>query len=123
MAPAIQIVMNWRSILPAGGAAPARLTGLIDRVFLPCVTFQYIEGKAPPKPLTKGRKASVVIASDTPTVFLKWIYGNGWVKVLKRQILAFRGLSDLKVAYHASVRGEKLEALPKMVEAAPGILG
>ncbi len=86
---------------------------LIDRVFLPRVTFQYIEGEAPPKPLTKGRKARVVITSDTPTVFLKWIYGNGWVKVLRRQILASCGFSDLKITYHAPVRGRHRRHLRK----------
>jgi hypothetical protein len=59
----------------------------------------------------------------SPTVFLKWIYGNGWVKVLWRQILAFCGFKDLKVKYFSPVRGAKPEALAKMVEDAAGILG
>ncbi|THV11116.1 NAD(P)H-dependent oxidoreductase [Rhizobium rhizophilum] len=105
------------------GAAPAKLKGLFDRVLMPGFGFQYIEGKALPKPLLSGRKARVVITSDTPTVFLKWIYGNGWVKLLRRQILAFCGFRDLKVKYFSPVRGAKPEALAKMVEAAPGILG
>ena len=50
------------------GCRAAKQKGLFDRVFLPRVTFEYIEGKA----LMKGRRARVVITSDTPTVFLKW---------------------------------------------------
>jgi putative NADPH-quinone reductase len=76
-----------------------------------------------PKPLLACRKARVVITSDTPTFFLKWIYGNGWVKVLRRQILAFGGFKDLKVKYFGPVRGAKPEALAKMVHDAAGILG
>jgi NAD(P)H dehydrogenase (quinone) len=105
------------------GSAPAQLKGLFDRVLLPGFGFQYIEGKALPKPLLAGRKARIVITSDTPTIFLKWIYGNGWVKLLRRQILGFCGFKDLKVKYFAPVRGAKPDALAKMVEAAPGILG
>lgn len=105
------------------GSAPGRLKGLFDRVLMPGFGFQYIEGKALPKPLLSGRKARVVITSDTPTFFLKWFYGNGWVKVLRRQILAFCGFKDLKVKYFSPVRGAKPEALAKMVEDSAGILG
>lgn len=63
------------------------------------------------------------ITSDAPTVFITWIYGNGWVKVLLRQILAFCGFKDLKVNCFSPVRGATPEVLPKMVEDAAGILG
>lgn len=105
------------------GSAPGRLKGLFDRLLMPGFGFEYIEGKSLPKPLLAGRKARVVITSDTPTVFLKWIYGNGWVKVLRRQILGFCGFRDLKVMYYGPVRGAKPEALARMVEDAAGILG
>ncbi|THV25122.1 NAD(P)H-dependent oxidoreductase [Peteryoungia ipomoeae] len=104
------------------GSAPARLKGLFDRVLMPGFGFEYIEGKALPKPLLSGRKARVVITSDTPTVFLKWVYGNGWVKVLRRQILAFCGFKDLKVMYCAPVRGATPERLKGYVDRAPAIL-
>ena len=105
------------------GSAPGKLKGLFDRVLMPGFGFQYVDGKALPKPLLAGRKARVVITSDTPTFFLKWFYGNGWVKVLRRQILGFCGFKDLKVKYFSPVRGAKPEALAKMVEDAADILG
>lgn len=105
------------------GAAPAKLKGLFDRMLMPGFGFQYVDGKAFPLALLKGRKARVIITSDTPTFFLKWGYGNGWVKILRRQILGFCGFRDLKVKYCGPVRGAKAEALAKMVEAAPDILG
>lgn len=104
------------------GSAPGRLKGLFDRLLMPGFGFQYIEGKALPKPLLKGRKARVVITSDTPTFFLKWFYGNGWVKVLRRQILAFCGFSDLKVMYCAPVRGAPPERIANYIAQAPKIL-
>lgn len=64
-----------------------------------------------------------MITSDTQTFFLKWIYGNGRVKVLRRQILAFCGFKDLKVIYCVPVREATPEALAKMVEDLAGILG
>jgi putative NADPH-quinone reductase len=96
--------------------APGRLKGLFDRLLTPGFAFQSIDGKALLKALLAGRKAGVVITSDTPAVFLKWIYGNAWVKVLRRQILKFCGFKDLKVKYFSPVRGAKPEALAKMVE-------
>lgn len=64
-----------------------------------------------------------VITSETWTVFFEWSYGNGWVEVLRRQILAFCGFKDLKVRYFGPLRGAKAEALAKMVEDAAGTLG
>jgi putative NADPH-quinone reductase len=75
-----------------------------------------------PKALLKGRKARIVLTSDTPVWVLKLFYGNGWIKVLKRQILAFCGYGDLKTMYFGPVRGAKAEALNTMVQNCPRIL-
>lgn len=104
------------------GSAPGRLKGLFDRLLMPGFAFEYIEGKALPRPLLAGRKARVVITSDTPTFFLKWFYGNGWIKVLRRQILAFCGFSDLKVMYCAPVRGATPERIRGYIDQAAAIL-
>ncbi|MBC2773392.1 hypothetical protein H6M51_10985 [Rhizobium sp. AQ_MP] len=53
----------------------------------------------------------------------KWFYGKGWVKVLRRRILAFRGFKDLKVKQFGPVRGATPEVLAKMVVDPSGILG
>jgi putative NADPH-quinone reductase len=104
------------------GSAPARLKGLLDRLLMPGFAFRYIEGRPLPKPLLAGRKARVVITSDTPTFFLKWFYGNGWVKVLRRQILAFCGFKDLKVMYCGPVRGAKPGRIAGYIAKSPAIL-
>lgn len=97
------------------GSAPGRLKGLFDRLLMPGFAFAYVDGRALPKPLLKGRKARVVITSDTPWFVLRWFYGNGWVKVLKRQILAFVGYGDLKTMYFGPIRGAPAERLGAMV--------
>lgn len=104
------------------GGAPARLKGLIDRMFLPGVTFRYEAGRRFPVPLLSGRKARIILTSDTPSLILWLLYGNGWLKILRRQILGFCGFSDLKVVNHAPIRGASAERLAGYVRKAPAIL-
>jgi putative NADPH-quinone reductase len=82
------------------GAAPAKLKGLIDRVFLPGIAFAYEGDGHFPKKLFEGRTSRVLITTDTPGWYL-WIgYRNGWLNVLRRQILNFVGL---KVTYMKTI--------------------
>jgi NAD(P)H dehydrogenase (quinone) len=87
------------------GGMPAKLKGLIDRVFLPGKTFQYQKGKPVPLGLLKGRSARVLMTSDTPTFFLDWIYGNGIGKQTSRQILKFCGMKPVRFTRFAPLRG------------------
>ncbi|MGJ8569746.1 MAG: NAD(P)H-dependent oxidoreductase [Hoeflea sp.] len=89
------------------GSCPAKLKGLFDRALLPEFAFRYVEGKAMPEKLLAGRNARVIITSDTPGWFLRYVYGNGWVKILRRQILGFVGFGDLTIRIVGPVRGAK----------------
>lgn len=51
------------------GGLPARLKGLIDRVFLPGVTFRFDEGNPAPVPLLAGKSARIVLTMDMPGEF------------------------------------------------------
>ena len=79
------------------GSAPAKLKGLFDRVLLPGFAFKYIEGKALPEQLLAGRSAHVLITSDTPGWYLRWVYGAGWLKIIRKQILEFCGFRKVRV--------------------------
>lgn len=94
------------------GAAPAKLKGLFDRVFLPGIAFAYEGDGHFPKKLFEGRTARVLITADTPPWYLWLGYRNGWLNVLKRQILDFVGL---KVT-HMKVVGTIRDATPARIE-------
>ncbi len=79
------------------GSAPAKLKGLFDRVLLPGFAFNYVKGKAFPEQLLTGRSAHVLITSDTPGWYLRWVYGAGWLKVIKKQILEFCGFRNVRI--------------------------
>lgn len=79
------------------GSAPAKLKGLFDRVLLPGFAFKFIEGKALPEQLLAGRSAHVLITSDTPGWYLRWVYGAGWLKIIRKQILEFCGFRKVRI--------------------------
>jgi putative NADPH-quinone reductase len=95
------------------GAAPAKLKGLIDRVFLPGIAFAYEGDGHFPKKLFEGRTARVLITTDTPSWYLWLGYRNGWLNVLRRQILDFVGL---KVTHMKTV-GPIRDATPQAIAA------
>ena len=80
------------------GGMPAKLKGLIDRVFLPGKTFKYVKGKPLPDKLMEGRTSEVFVTADTPGWFFRWMYGAGIQKQTQKQILNFCGLK--MTAYH-----------------------
>ncbi len=94
------------------GAAPAKLKGLIDRVFLPGIAFAYEGDGHFPKKLLEGRTSRVLITTDTPIWYLWLGYRNGWKNVLRRQILDFVGL---KVT-HLKTIGPIRSATPAAIE-------
>lgn len=94
------------------GAAPAKLKGLIDRAFLPGIAFAYEGDGHFPRKLFEGRTARVLITADTPPWYLWLGYRNGWLNVLRRQILDFVGL---KVT-HMKVVGTIRDATPARIE-------
>lgn len=94
------------------GAAPAKLKGLIDRVFLPGIAFAYEGDGHFPKKLFEGRTSRVLITTDTPGWYLRFGYRNGWLNVLRRQILDFVGLKVTDMKTIGPIRG----ATPAMIE-------
>lgn len=86
------------------GSAPAKLKGFFDRVLQPGFAFKYVEGKIFPEKLLTGKTASVLITSDTPEWYYRWIYGNGWTKILRKQILEFCGFGKVRVKVVGPIR-------------------
>ncbi|MEP1933211.1 MAG: NAD(P)H-dependent oxidoreductase [Roseibium sp.] len=97
------------------GGMPAKLKGLIDRVFLPGKTFRYVEGKAIPEKLMIGRTSEVLVTADTPGWIFRFIYGSGIKKQFQKQILDFCGLKMKAYSWFASISGSTDDARGKLL--------
>jgi putative NADPH-quinone reductase len=103
------------------GAAPAKLKGLIDRVFLPGIAFAYEGDGHFPKKLFEGRTARVLVTTDTPGWYLWLGYRNGWLNTLRRQILDFVGLKVTRMKTIGPIRGATPPMITGFFEAARAI--
>lgn len=88
------------------GGQPAILKGFFDRVFLPGYAFKYHETDPLWDRLLAGRSADVLITADTPSWYMKLIYGSPVMKQMKGQVLGFTGFKPIKQFYFAPVRGK-----------------
>jgi len=105
------------------GAAPAKLKGLIDRVFLPGIAFAYEGDGHFPKKLFEGRTARVLITTDTPSWYLWLGYRNGWLNILRRQILDFVGLQVTHMKTLGTIRDATPAKVAGFIEQARKIAG
>ena len=80
------------------GGLPAKLKGLIDRSFLPGRTFDP-RTKGLPKPLLKGRTAQVILTSDSPWWYFRFLLHRPLFWQLKRQILGFVGFKPVQIVH------------------------
>lgn len=83
------------------GGLPAKLKGLIDRSFLPGRTFD-TRNKTKigmPSPMLTGRTAHLILTSDTPNWFFRFVYGYGLVRLMKRQVFGFVGIKPVHVTH------------------------
>ncbi|SBS38954.1 FMN-dependent NADH-azoreductase [Marinomonas spartinae] len=85
------------------GTVPAKFKGMIDRSFLPNFAFKYIEGKAVPEKLLKGRTSELIVTLDTPPFWYKYAQGNVIYKHLKSAILEFSGIKNRASTYFGPV--------------------
>ncbi|WP_169568870.1 NAD(P)H-dependent oxidoreductase [Sneathiella limimaris] len=95
------------------GGLPALLKGLFDRALLPGTTFDTRNTNfiGMPAPLLKGRTASTLLTSDTPSYALSLMYGSAIRKQLERQIYKFVGLKPVSFKSFAPAT----EAKPALV--------
>lgn len=98
----VWVYPNW------WGGQPALLKGFIDRAFLPGFAFQYTQGPLPQK-LLKGRSAHVIMTLDTPIWWYRYAMGAPGLRVMKKGILQFSGISPVQSTLVGPVRGSGLE--------------
>lgn len=85
---------------------PAILKGCIDRVFVAGFAYKY-EG-ALPKGLFKGKKAWVINTLDSPLWYVALLYRSAdWI-MMKRGVLRFCGIRNIKRSVFQSVKTSKV---------------
>lgn len=86
------------------GFMPAKTKALIDRSFLPQFAYAYDGKVALPKKLLGGRSAEILVTSDTPKWYFKWLYGAGAFKIARMQIFEFVGFKPVKQHMFSQMR-------------------
>ncbi|MBN9506667.1 MAG: NAD(P)H-dependent oxidoreductase [Altererythrobacter sp.] len=91
------------------GSEPAQLKGLLDRVLLPGFAFRYHKDDPFWDRLLAGRSADVIMTMDTPSLYLRFAYGNPVVRRWRGQILGFCGFKPLRFTKFGPVRQDGVE--------------
>lgn len=83
------------------GGLPAKLKGLIDRIFLPGKAFdtRHTTWLGMPRPMLVGRSARVILTADTPGFLERLMYGNAILRQLRGQILGFVGFEPVRFTW------------------------
>ncbi|MTI19737.1 flavodoxin family protein [Fulvivirga sp. RKSG066] len=89
---------------------PAIMKGFIDRVFLPGITYQPIEGKPFPEKLLKGKSARLIITADTPRWYDYLFMKSNTINQLKKGTLKYCGVNPVKVTYLAPIKDSSVTA-------------
>jgi len=76
------------------GSMPALLKGFFDRTLERGWAFRYLPNGMP-EGLLSGRSARVIVTSDSPTWYLRFVQGDPTVRSLVRSTLKFCGLKPL----------------------------
>ena len=95
---------------------PALMKGFIDRTFLPGITFDFIEGKAAPIGLLKGKTSRLIITTDTPKWYDLIIMSRPVLKQFKKGTLEYCGITPVKVTYISPVISSSLDARKKWLK-------
>ncbi|WP_242314552.1 NAD(P)H-dependent oxidoreductase [Bacillus cereus group sp. BfR-BA-01355] len=90
---------------------PAILKGFIDRIFVAGFAYKY-EGVLP-KGLLQGKKAWVINTLDSPLWYVALLYRSAdWI-MMKRGVLRFCGIRDIKRSVFQSVKTSKVSKREK----------
>jgi NAD(P)H dehydrogenase (quinone) len=102
------------------GDMPAILKGFIERVLQPgLLAIQASHGKTTWK-IFKGKSARVIMTMGMPGWFYRWYYGAHALKLLKRNVLHFTGVSPVRSSVYGMVEAvgdEKRKEWLREVEA------
>lgn len=86
------------------GALPAALDALFERVLLPGFAFRYHSRGLGWDRLLTGRRARLILTTDSPPWYLLWVLGWPLVRRLRRQVLGFCGIAPTAVTLFGPVK-------------------
>lgn len=92
------------------GSVPALLKGFLDRAFETGWAFRY-QDNGRPEGLLSGRSARIVVTSDSPGFYLRWIQGDTTVKSLARSTFRLCGFHPVDVTRIGPVQSAKREQI------------
>ncbi len=92
------------------------MKGFIDRTFLPGITFDFIEGKAAPIGLLKGKTSRLIITTDTPKWYDLIVMRRPVLKQFKKGTLEYCGIRPVKVTYISPIISSSLDARKKWLK-------
>lgn len=78
------------------GEMPALVKGFLEQVLRPGFAFPALGGAGIPKKGLAGKTARVIVTMGMPAFIYRWFYGAHSLKSLKRNILAFCGISPVR---------------------------
>ena len=91
------------------GTYPALLKGFIDRVFIPDFAFKYKEKSPLPEKLLSGKSARLIITSDTPNWYSRFVYKRPAINSLKKCVFQFCGINPIKTTIISPIKKLNLQ--------------
>ncbi|MHA6483540.1 NAD(P)H-dependent oxidoreductase [Paenibacillus sp. strain BS8-2] len=98
------------------GAMPALLKGFIDRIFLPGFAFKYRDNSPFWDKLLAGKSAHLIVTSDTPSWYNRFVYKNAGHNVMRNNILKFCGISPVRITEFTPIKSSTPEQRTKWLE-------
>ena len=87
------------------GNIPGQAKAVLDRALLPGFAFKYHEKGMGWDKLLVGRTGDILITSDTPPVWDRWVYGQPGRNALTRQVFKFVGIKPHQVKQIGRIQG------------------
>lgn len=87
------------------GNIPGQAKAVLDRALLPGFAFKYHEKGMGWDKLLAGRTGDILITSDTPPAWDRWVYGQPGRNALTRQVFKFVGIKPLHVRQIGRIQG------------------
>lgn len=94
---------------------PALFKGFIDRVFLPGFAFKYHPGKTFWDKLLKGRTSEIILTTDAPNWWNKWILNDPAINMIKKGVLEFSGFKVIRVTSLAEIKNQNHHSIERIL--------